>query len=177
LRQQKRERLSTPSEPAEFVFFYPADGSPHKNQRNLLDAWALLARAGWYPTLQLTLSGREWEALQEGGAHQSAPSPSIVNLGRLSRDDALATMRAASALVFPSTLESFGLPLVEARALGVPIVASERDFVRDVCDPVQTFDPSSPRSIAAAVARFMMCQASREHDYYSAERLIDLLKR
>ncbi|MGH8848481.1 MAG: glycosyltransferase, partial [Polaromonas sp.] len=36
-----------------------------------------------------------------------------------------------------------------------PILASELDYVRDVCSPVQTFDPASPVSIARAVKRFL----------------------
>ncbi|MEY8216185.1 MAG: glycosyltransferase, partial [Colwellia sp.] len=62
---------------------------------------------------------------------------------------------ASKALVFPSLRESFGLPLIEASSAGLPIIASELDFVRDVSCPVQTFDPSSPVSIARAIARFL----------------------
>ena len=58
-------------------------------------------------------------------------------------------------MIFPSTSESFGLPLVEAAHLGLPILAPELDYVRDVCSPVQTFDPTSPLSIARAVKRFL----------------------
>ena len=46
-------------------------------------------------------------------------------------------------------------PLIEAAAAGLPIVASDIDVVRDVCDPVQTFDPESTASIAQAVRRFL----------------------
>ena len=59
------------------------------------------------------------------------------------------------ALIFPSKSESFGLPLVEAANMGLPIIAAELDYVRDVCIPVQTFDPDSPVSIARAVRRFL----------------------
>ena len=56
-------------------------------------------------------------------------------------------------IVFPSYFESFGLPLVEANALDLDIIASELDYVRDVCIPQETFDPHSARSIARAVLR------------------------
>ncbi len=59
------------------------------------------------------------------------------------------------ALIFPSRLESFGLPLVEARQAGLPILAPELDYVRDLIDPDEVFDPSSARSIATSVKRFM----------------------
>jgi hypothetical protein len=38
---------------------------------------------------------------------------------------------------------------------GLPILAPELDYVRDVCVPIQTFDPHSPVSIARAVKRFL----------------------
>jgi hypothetical protein len=45
--------------------------------------------------------------------------------------------------------------LIEARQANLPVLASELDFVRDVLDPEQTFDPESSISIARAVKRFM----------------------
>jgi hypothetical protein len=45
--------------------------------------------------------------------------------------------------------------LIEARQAGLPILASELDYVRDVIDPEQTFYPGSPTSIARAVNRFI----------------------
>jgi glycosyltransferase involved in cell wall biosynthesis len=59
------------------------------------------------------------------------------------------------ALIFPSTFESFGLPLIEARQAGLPVLAPELDYVRDVLDPEQAFNPESPLSIARAVKRFL----------------------
>jgi len=63
----------------------------------------------------------------------------------------------SGAMIFASLTESFGLPLIEATRLGLPIVAPELDYVRDVCLPAQTFDPSSALSIARAVRRFLDC--------------------
>jgi glycosyltransferase involved in cell wall biosynthesis len=59
------------------------------------------------------------------------------------------------ALVYPSLLESFGLPLLEARQAGLSIIAAELDYVRDLIDPEEAFDPRSPRSIARAIKRFL----------------------
>jgi glycosyltransferase involved in cell wall biosynthesis len=59
------------------------------------------------------------------------------------------------ALIYPSTFESFGLPLIEARQAGLPVLASELDYVRDILDPEQVFDPESAISIARAVKRFI----------------------
>lgn len=67
----------------------------------------------------------------------------------------MAVYSCARALIFPSFAESFGLPLLKAQSVGLPILAPELDYVRDVCEPVETFDPQSARSIARAVSRFV----------------------
>ena len=79
----------------------------------------------------------------------------INNLGILDESDVVGLLRSSKALIFPSLQESFGLPLVEAMLFGKPIIASELDYVRDICAPRETFDPESPRSIARAICRFM----------------------
>lgn len=141
----------------EWDFVYVADGEAHKNHRNLLQAWQLLARENLKPSLALTLSPRD-EVLKQEIAHASEVGTlEIKDLGQISRADVLRLYAHARALIFPSTSESFGLPLVEASQLRLPILASELDYVRDVCVPVETFDPNSPVSIARAVRRFLEC--------------------
>ncbi|QRX84565.1 glycosyltransferase [Glaciimonas sp. PAMC28666] len=136
-------------------FVYAADGEAHKNHRILLMAWQLLAQEGLYPTLALTLGARDSELTRHIEIAAIEGKLNITNLGQRRRDEVLAIYASASAMIFPSTSESFGLPLVEAANLSLPILAAELDFVRDVCVPVQTFDPLSPVSIARAVKRFL----------------------
>jgi glycosyltransferase involved in cell wall biosynthesis len=79
----------------------------------------------------------------------------IWNEGALSHSEVLSLYNSIDALIYPSTFESFGLPLIEARQAGLRVLAPEMDYVRDVLDPEQTFDPQSPVSIARAVKRFL----------------------
>jgi glycosyltransferase involved in cell wall biosynthesis len=145
---------TSPTPAAQYTFFYPADQVGHKNHINLLAAWILLRKEGLGPRLELTLTDSELEHCLSRVDELGLPL-SVVALGRLPRAGVLERMRASSALLFPSLAETLGIPLLEASALGVPLLAAERDFVRDVCAPVETFDPTSPRSIADAVRRFM----------------------
>lgn len=138
-----------------YDFIYIADGLPHKNHRKLLMAWTLLAQEGIYPSLGLTLSEADVSLQREIAEAIVKYHLKIVNIGIQPHEVILKLYRSARALVFPSTSESFGLPLVEASRMGLPIIASELDFIRDVCLPVQTFDPSSPVSIARAIKRFL----------------------
>ncbi|MDA9221646.1 glycosyltransferase, partial [Methylophilaceae bacterium] len=74
--------------------------------------------------------------------------------GYLIHSEIIKLYNQSNALIYPSLLESFGLPLVEASQLNLPILASELDYVRDVIDPIEVFDPTSPISISRAVKRF-----------------------
>ncbi len=158
-----------------YSFFYPADTVGHKNHVNLLRAWALLAAESRRPRLCLTLSEAELDSKLDLAGVTREQVGDVRALGRLSQDEVLARLASASALLFPSVAETFGLPMLEAGALGRPIVASERDFVRDVCRPVQTFDPESPHSIAHAIARFVQGDTSPLGPYFGADQFVEVL--
>ena len=136
-------------------FVYVADGEAHKNHRNLLAAWNLLAQDGLHPSLALTLGKHDDVLINEMENVSKQHGLHISNLGHLSKNEVIALYGNAKALIFPSTVESFGLPLIEATQVGLPILAPELDYVRDICIPLQTFDPNSPVSIARAVKRFL----------------------
>lgn len=139
-----------------FDFIYVATGEPHKNHRNLVEAWKLLAKGDLHPSLCLTLDQKNDHHLLSWVEGQvRAESLRIENVGLKSREDINRHYLESGALIYPSTMESFGLPLHEGVAAGLPILASELDYVRDVCSPVQTFDPESPVSIARAVKRHL----------------------
>ena len=138
-----------------FDFVYVADGEAMKNHDRLLQAWQLLAQQGVRPSLALTLGARDAVLAERVDTIAREHGLQVHNLGHLPHAEVMALYGSARALVFPSISESFGLPLVEATRLGLPIVAAELDYVRDVCTPVQSFDPRSPVSIARAVARFL----------------------
>ena len=54
-------------------------------------------------------------------------------------------------LIFPSLNESLGLPLIESSIYGIPIIASDLDYVYDVCKPLMTFNPFSETDIYCKV--------------------------
>jgi len=137
-----------------FNFIYVAGDEVHKNHTTLLEAWRLLADAGLKPSLALTVPAESALAGEIENFRKNTDID-ISNLGVLQASEIHRLYSSSSALIFPSTSESLGLPLIEAAQHGLPILAPEMDYVRDVVDPVQTFDPRSSVSIARAVRRFL----------------------
>lgn len=135
-------------------FIYVADGLPHKNHKKLLDSWLDLADQKLFPSLALTLSPDETELLRIVDELKRR-GLKIFNIGEQSHEQILQYYLKSDALIYPSTLESFGLPLIEAQSLNLPILASELDYVYEVCSPVYTFDPNSSKSITRAVMKFL----------------------
>lgn len=136
-------------------FVYVSDGLPHKNHLKLFTAWEILASEHIYPRLILTLGPRDQKLVNIAADLSKRMGLVIENVGHLEYCDVLSLYGRAQALIFPSVGESFGLPLIEASQLGLPILAPELDYVRDVCVPTETFDPHSATSIARAVRRFL----------------------
>lgn len=139
-----------------YDFVYVASGDAHKNHVNLLAAWRILAERGIRPSLAVTVDPARYPGLvSEVERLRMAHDLSIVNCGWLTQEAVEALYQSSSALIYPSRIESFGLPLIEAKRFGLRILASELDFVRDVVTPDETFDPDSPLSIARAVLRYL----------------------
>lgn len=137
-------------------FLYVASGEPHKNHRRLIEAWIELSRRGQFPSLCLTLDQRLNASLLRWIDSQSRyHGLRVSNAGHVSHEAIGSLYASSGALIYPSLVESFGLPLLEAQAAGLPIVAAERDYVRDVVTPNECFDPLSPISMARAVLRHL----------------------
>lgn len=144
------------SEKFKWDFLYVSDGSTHKNHLRLFDAWVMLAEEGLFPSLALTLrSDRDHILIDRLKVQTLKHNLMITDLGQMPHEELLQNYSNAKALLFASYAESYGIPLLEAQAANLPILAAELDFVRDMCEPVVTFDPFSPMSIARAVKRFL----------------------
>src|SRR5690606_24344575 len=94
------------------------------------EAFARLAER--HPDLDLVLSGGRGAAEEEVEALAAPLGERVLRLGRTGREQLDATMAAAEAVVFPSEFEGFGLPVLEALALGVPVICSDIAPLREV---------------------------------------------
>lgn len=140
----------------DYDFVYVSSGESHKNHRTLVEAWQMLAEQGFYPSLCITLDQRcKWQLVNWIEEMIKKFDLRITNVGAVSYDNVLALYQRSGALIFPSKSESLGLPLIEAQRIGLPVLASELDFVRDILDPEQSFNPTSAISICRAVRRHL----------------------
>ena len=122
---------------------------PRKNHALLLDAWAKLPDP---PTL--IIAGRRGWRNDEVFARLDAMDAGamIREFADLSDAAIAALMAGARALLFPSHAEGFGLPLTEAAARGVPILAQELPSTREILGGYPRYLPDDPAIWAAEIA-------------------------
>ena len=126
---------------------------PHKNLVRLLDAHARLDPA-IRPMLVLPGYATLHEATLIGRAAALGTTEHVRFLHWVDRNDLEGLYAIASAFVFPSLYEGFGLPVLEAMRRGVPVACSNRASLPEVAgDAALLFDPVDVGAIAAAIAR------------------------
>src|SRR5262249_28947191 len=139
---------------------------PHKNLAILVNAWK---RFGASPPLQLVTAGPDdprHPSVEDLAGRAGASA--ITTLGRVEEPEVEWLYRHAMLVLFPPLYEGFGLPVVEAFAHGVPVVASGIPTLREIGEGVARFvapldgsdwaaavrelagDPATRRAMAAA---------------------------
>ncbi len=124
----------------------------YKNLGGLLAAFRLLLPE--FPGLKAAIVGVQKGT--RGDAERLLEDPSLrgsaVEFPRATDEELAALYANAKVFVFPSFMEGFGLPPLEALSFGVPVVCSDIPVIREVCgDAVRYADPSDPASIAGQV--------------------------
>jgi glycosyltransferase involved in cell wall biosynthesis len=113
--------------------------APRKNHLLMLQVWRELAARPDAPRL-LIVGRRGWENDTAFRLLDRADfGGRVEELGRLPDAETAALLRGATALLFPSIEEGFGIPLAEALALGVPAIASDIPVFREVGGAVPEF--------------------------------------
>ena len=150
-------------EPQKF-FLYPANYWRHKNHESLIAAFAKARSAGLPAQMKLAFTGAPSERMSElqkiaevGGLAQA-----VCFLGFVSADEFQVVLGAARAVVFPSLYEGFGMPVVEAMAVGCPVACSRGTSLTEIAaDAALLFDPCSSDEIADAMIRLAIDDSLR----------------
>jgi glycosyltransferase involved in cell wall biosynthesis len=131
---------------------------PGKNRETLTRALSLIHERGTHLPL-VVVGQRGW--LDDAGA-SSEPAGQIIYLGYVPDADLPALYSCAEAFLFPSWLEGFGLPPLEALACGTPVISSRRPAMTEVLGDAALFaDPRDPAAWADSIERLAADRALR----------------
>jgi glycosyltransferase involved in cell wall biosynthesis len=141
--------------PGDFLLFVGAL-EPRKNVPILIEALALLRdRRGAIPLVLAGRSGGDEESVARA-IERRGLAADIRRPGYLTDREIRALYRSASALVFPSLAEGFGLPLLEAMSAGLPAAVSSAAALPEIGgDAALYFEPGDPEDIARAIRRLL----------------------
>lgn len=115
------------------VFFYPANAYLHKNHEVIINACRLLKSQGIEGyVVEFTISPSDSKATEMISEIKNANLP-IEFIGHLQKDDLFLKYQEAI-MLFPSYIETFGLPLFEAKEMKGTIIASNRPFSHEILD-------------------------------------------
>lgn len=144
--------------------FLPANLERHKNFEVLFEMMPLLDD----PTLELWIAGGdlldpEWAEHLRRLVRERGLESRVRFLGPVPYERVLAYYRGARALVFPSHLETFGHPLLEAMLSGTPVVASALPSFRELAGDIALYAPANDaRAFAARVNETLRDGAATE---------------
>ena len=146
---------------------------PRKDIPTLIAAFELLASSD--PDLELVIAGPDgWGSAQVADAIDRSPFRArIRRLGWLDAVERDAVLAGATVFVYPSLYEGFGLPPLEAIALGTPVVATRVGALPEVlADSAGWAEPHDPASLAAAIASVLEDDALARSLRHAGERRI-----
>src|ERR1051326_5683774 len=131
-------------------FLYVGNLEPRKNVERLIEAFAGMPRKEH----QLLVVGDRWfrGSAAEAKARSMGLNGRVKFLGYVPRGDLPGLFSGATALVYPSLLEGFGLPILEAMACGTPVITSNNSALREVGgDAALLIDPKDVGEITEAM--------------------------
>jgi alpha-1,3-rhamnosyl/mannosyltransferase len=143
-------------------FLYAGTLEPRKNLRALVDAWRLVRARH---AVDLVLAGRRRADFAE-----LAPEPGLRMLGEVADDDLHQLYCGALALVYPSSYEGFGLPVLEAMQCGACVLVSRDAALREVAGEAGVY-PDGTRGWAEA-----MCAAVAHPEWLNQQRAKSLAR-
>ena len=150
-------------EPGRFVLFV-SSLNPFKRPERAVQAlawWRDRAGERW-PLLLAGRASPEHTARVLAAAGAVGMTDDTHVLGSVPRAELAALLTAARVMVYPSTVETFGLPPLEAMACGTPVVAADRTSIPEIVgDAALLVDPDDVPAFGAALGRALHDEALR----------------
>lgn len=141
-------QFNLPKEKIKFLF--PASFSSHKNFDILIPLGEQIKKSKLPYVIVLTIDKVAAKGFFE--EIEKKKIDCIINVGKLPGTLMPTLYKQCDALFLPTLLESFGIPYIEAMAYEKPIITSDLDFAREVCEKLAYyFDPFDAASILKAM--------------------------
>ena len=137
-------------------FLFVGSLEPGKNLALLLETYRL-ASAQNVHLPPLFVVGARWEGLD----HEGSPPKNWHYLGRITDNELVYLYRRATALVFPSKYEGFGLPVAEAMALKCPVICSRVASLPEVGGEAALYADLDPASYLNAMQKLLNNESLR----------------
>lgn len=147
----------------EHYFLHVGTIEPRKNHARIVEAFERLCREG-FPG-PLVLVGKDGWRIEPilARLENSSERARIVRISDASEADLVALYGAATAVVFPSLEEGFGMPILEAMACGVPCITGDRTAMAEVgAGFAELVTPESVDQIVEAMRRVWKDGTHRE---------------
>jgi len=127
-------------------FVYVSSSVSHKNHKRLIKAFIEAAKnTDKEIKLHLTLYKEDLPKMVY------PQNLKVVFHGTLSMDNVSELYNSCEYAIYPSLVESFGLPLIEASNYNCKVIASNLPYVHEIVEPSLTFDPYSVKSISKSI--------------------------
>ena len=138
-------------------FLYVGSADANKNLPRLIDAFRLIPDQ--WPDIELLLAGK-WQTESMNAMQREIEEKNLTNrvrlLGFVPAEDLPSLYANAFAFVFPSLSEGFGLPIIEAMASGIPVIASDIPVFREVAEDASLLvNPADTEAWAQAMASIL----------------------
>jgi glycosyltransferase involved in cell wall biosynthesis len=137
-------------------FLHVTNGKPYKNTPRVIEAFMKIAGTS---KQNLVIVGRKSAFTDSIRRLSAVPGleERINFLGSVEDEDVVALYRSATALIFPSLFEGFGLPIVEAMACGCPVITSTRGSLAEISGNSSVIvDPENVDEISDAMITMEM---------------------
>ena len=135
-------------------FIYPANFWKHKNHEILLTAFGMAAKQGLPSDIKLICTGAPGERsiFLSNVVKEMNLEGRIIFPGFVSTEELSALLRNSLGMIFPSLYEGFGLPVIEAMTVGVPVACSNLTSLPEIASNAAIlFDPRIPSQISKAM--------------------------
>jgi glycosyltransferase involved in cell wall biosynthesis len=137
---------------------------PYKNIPTALRAFASFGKARGSEEARLIVTGRgDGTTGLRHLARRLGIERRVTFTGSVAHGEILRLLRGATALIFPSFVEGFGFPVLEAMSAGCPVITSRAPAVVEIAgDAALACDADSPDAFAAAMQRVLSDAGLRE---------------